>query len=121
MLSRVRVGEVEWTGREGNQVMRTNWTLAGASCLIVALAAIAPGASAEKDEKGFVRLTPDQIEWKARSASASRSPCSDERAQRRQTSARRSVCRYTERFALSGCLNRTSWLYFKLPVRTGGH
>jgi quercetin dioxygenase-like cupin family protein len=65
MLSRRGARRIGWTGREENHFMRITWSFACASCLIIALAAIAPGASAEKDEKGFVRLTPDEIEWKS--------------------------------------------------------
>jgi quercetin dioxygenase-like cupin family protein len=35
-----------------------------ASCLIGALSVVGFSASAEKDEKGFVRVTSDQVEWK---------------------------------------------------------
>ena len=44
--------------------MRCSRNVVCVSCFIIGLAAIGPPASAEKDEKGFVRLAPEQIEWK---------------------------------------------------------
>ena len=44
--------------------MKHTWNSVSAICLVVGLAAIGPSVSAEKDEKGFVRLAPEQIEWK---------------------------------------------------------
>ncbi len=45
--------------------MKVRWQFIWAVSAIAGLAVIGLPASAEKDEKGFVRFTPEEVEWKS--------------------------------------------------------